>query len=139
MIPVKLHEGKLVDKSGKLIEPNENGLVEIEIEGKIKRFVHEKLVDYLEREGQVYKKPILRRNKDGKVRFKKKYKTYIKNGKVGHHRRRRVIITDKEGNEQEYESITKAATELKICNSKMFRVLSGEKETLKGYKIKYAV
>ena len=138
MIPVTVQDGELFNEYGEPVKPNENGFVEIEVEGKVKKFVAKKLANYLEREGQVYKKPILRRNKDGKVRFKKKYKTYIKNGKVGHHRRRRVIITDKEGNEQEYESITKAATELKICNSKMFRVLSGEKETLKGYKIKYA-
>lgn len=138
MIPVTVQGGELLNEYGEPVKPNENGFIEIEVEGKVKKFVAKKLANYLEREGQVYKKPILRRNKDGKVRFKKKYKAYVKNGKVGHHRRRRVIITDKEGNEQEYESITKAATELKICNSKMFRVLSGEKETLKGYKIKYA-
>ena len=123
MIPVKLHEGKLVDKAGKIIEPNENGLVEIEIEGKVKRFVPEKLVDYLERNGQIYKEPILRRNKGGKIKVKKKYNYHVKNGKVGHHRRRKVIITDKEGKVFEFESITKASSELKICRSKIFSVL----------------
>ena len=139
MIPVKLHEGKLVDKSGKLIEPNENGLVEIEIEGKIKRFVPEKLIDYLERNGQVYKEPVFRRNKGGKTKVKKTYNYRVKNGKVGHHRRRKVIVTNKEGKVFEFESITKAAKELKISACKMFPVLTGKRETLKGYKIKYAV
>ena len=138
MIPVKLHEGKLFNKAGKIIEPNENGLVEIEIEGKMKRFVPEKLIDYLERNGQVYKKPGLRVNKEGKVRFKKTYNYHVKNGKVGHHRRRKVIVTDKEGKVFEFESITKAAKELKISACKMFPVLTGKRETLKGYKIKYA-
>lgn len=139
MIPVKLHEGKLVDKAGKIIEPNENGLVEIEVEGKMKRFVPEKLVDYLERNGQVYKEPIFRRNKDGKIKVKKKYNYRVKNGKVGHHRRKKVVITDKEGKVFEFESITKASTELKISACRMFPVLTGKRETLKGYKIKYAV
>lgn len=139
MIPVKLHEGKLVNEYGELIEPNENGLVEIEIEGKIKRFVPEKLADYLERNGQVYKEPILRRNKNGKIKVKKKYNYHVKNGKVGHHRRRKVVVTDKEGKVFEFESITKASTELKISACKMFPVLAGKRETLKGYKIKYAV
>lgn len=139
MIPVKIHEGKLVNESGKLIEPNKNGLVEIEIEGKVKRFVPEKLINYLERKGQVYKKPILRRNKAGKVRFKKTYKPREKNGKVGHHRRKKIVVTDEEGNEMEFESITQAAAKLPISACKMFPVLQGKRETLKGYKIKYAV
>ena len=139
MIPVKLHEGKLVDKSGGLIEPNENGLVEIEIDGKVKRFVPEKLIDYLERNGQVYKKPVLRRNKAGKIKTKKVPKQRIKKGTVGHNRRKKVIVIDFEGNKHEFESITKAANDLKICRSKIFSVLNGKLRTLKGYKIKYAV
>ena len=139
MIPIKLHEGKLVNEYGEPIKPNENGLVEIEIEGKMKRFVPEKLIDYLARKGRVYKEPILRRNKDGKTKVKKTYNYRVKNGKVGHHRRRKVIVTNKEGKVFEFESITKAAKELKISACKMFPVLTGKRETLKGYKIKYAV
>lgn len=138
MIPVKLHEGRLVDKSGKPIEPNENGLVEIEIEGKIKRFVPEKLIDYLERKGQVYKKPVLRRNKTRKAKVSKIHKERIKIDARGRNRCKKVVITDLQGKVVEFESIVKASNELKICKSKMFAVLSGKIESLKGYKIKYA-
>jgi hypothetical protein len=137
MIPVKLHEGKLVDKYGKLIEPNENGLVEIEIEGKMKRFVPEKLIDYLVRKGQVYKEPILRRNKPSKKKSKVLPKSKPKKGNRGHNRRKRIVVS-KDGIIVEFESITKASIELKICRSKIFAVLNGKIKTLKGYKIKYA-
>jgi hypothetical protein len=139
MIPVKLHEGKLVDKSGNLIEPNENGLVEIEIEGKVKRLVFNKLVDYLERNGQVSKKPILRRMEPDKVKIRKIPKLRAKNGKDGCHRRKKVIITDINGIEQEFESVVRVHKELKVSLCQLFYVLSGKKETLKGYKIKYAI
>ncbi len=137
MIPVKLHEGKLVNKSGKLIEPNENGLVEIEIEGKIKRFVPEKLIDYLERKGQVYKKPILKRNKTVKKKSKVLPKPKPKKGNRGHNRRKRIVVS-KDGITEEFKSITEASIVLKICRSKIFSVLNGKLKTLKGYKIKYA-
>lgn len=136
MIPVKLHEGKLVNEYGEPIEPNENGLVEIEIEGKIKRFVPEKLIDYLEREGQVYKKPILKRNKPAKKKSKVLPKVNPKKGNRGYNRRKRIVVS-KEGIEQEFKSITEAAETLKICRSKIFSVLNGKIQTLKGYKIKY--
>ena len=139
MIPVTVQGGELFNEYGEPVKPNENGFVEIEVEGKVKKFVAKKLVNYLEREGQVYKKPILRRNKAGKVRFKKTYKPREKNGKVGHHRRKKVVVTDKEGNEMEFESITQAAAKLPISACKMFPVLQGKRETLKGYKIKYAI
>ena len=139
MIPVTVQGGELFNEYGEPVKPNENGFIEIEVEGKVKKFVAKKLANYLEREGQVYKKPILRRNKGGKIKVKKKYNYHVKNGKVGHHRRRKVIITDKEGKVFEFESITKASSELKICRSKIFSVLNGRLKSLKGYKIKYAV
>lgn len=138
MIPVKLHEGKLVNEYGKLIEPNENGLVEIEIEGKVKRFVPEKLVDYLERNGQVYKKPVLRRNKLQKKKRNRITKTREKKDNVGHNRRKAIIIS-KDGIEQEFKSVSEGHLKVGLALCQMFAVLGGKKESLKGYKIKYKI
>lgn len=139
MIPLNVYEGKLFDISGNEVIPNGNGSVEFEVLGKKKKFVASKLIRYLEMNGQIYKKPVVRRLNHKKSKTNKTLKIRNKTGTAGHNRRRRVIITDSCGNINEFESITKAASELKICRSKMFSVLNGRLKTLKGYKIKYAV
>lgn len=137
MIPLKLTQGQLFDKAGNPILPNENGIITVEIEGTPRRFVYEKLVSFLERNGQVSEKPILRplnRRKRAKKGFAK---VREKKGNVGHHRRKRIVV-DNGVTKQEFESITKASNDLKICRSKIFSVLNGKLANLKGYKIKYA-
>jgi hypothetical protein len=126
MIPVKVLQGKLFDKDGKPIEPTESGIIEIEVEGKKKRFIYDKLVSYLERNGQLL------------IKRYRKVPQYKKKGSVGHHRRKRIVVTDSEGLEKEFESCSKAAKELNICRTNIPHVLSGRYKQISGYKIKYA-
>lgn len=134
MIPLQIHEGQLINNYGKVIQP-ENGFVSIEIDGKKKRFVFEKLFSYLEKNNQ-YKKPVLRRNKPRKEQASRITSKEERKPKQNKHRRKAIIIS-KDGVEQEFESVYKGHLKVGLALCQMFAVLAGKKESLKGYKIKY--
>lgn len=136
MIPLQIHNGLLVNNSGRIVTPDAAGMIEVNVEGEIKRYVYEKLIDYIKRNGQVYKKPILSRNKPIKIASNKKVSTREKKGNVGEHRRKAIVVS-KDDIEEEFKSIKSASKKLGICYCNMFRVLNGERSQIGGYKIKY--
>ena len=124
---LKVVDGKLYDYRMKsFLKPDEKGMVIVSIDGKDKKFVEVKLVDYLIRNG-----------KEGKIAAPGTKVKYKKSGKErGWHLRKAIIVTSPDGTEQEFESCTIAAKELGVCRTNIPHVLSGKYKQLKGYKMR---
>ncbi len=96
------------------IQPTENGIIELVIEGQPRRFVKEKLISYLRRNGEPG------------------------NTKRGEHKRIPVIAITPDNKELSFKSSAEAAEQLGICRSNIPHALSGKYAHVNGYRFKYA-
>lgn len=111
---------------GKKITPDENNIAVLLIDGKEKRFVLTKFIEWLKVKKIVPNKT------------KRKQKNYYKKlGTLGVHRRRAIIAIDSKGIEYKFESATKAAKELKISRSNIPRALNNFSKKAGQYHFKY--
>lgn len=112
----------LTDCHGNHLLPGADGIVTINVDGKVKRFVYEKLLSFLSRNG---------------VKNKVKKPAVVKK-KRGEQRRKPVIVTTPENKELIFESSADAARSLSLCRTNIPHVLSGKYRHISGHKIRYA-
>jgi hypothetical protein len=119
------------------IEPDEKGVIVINIDGTHRRFVKAKLIEYLEKEtgdlaiNQVIRPPKKKgRPRTAKVLIKKKAK--------GEWKRMAVVAILPDGTEHLYVSYSEAARSLKIAKSGINKCVAGKYEKIKGIKFKRA-
>jgi len=125
------------------MQPNENGIVFIEINGVERRFVKEKLIDCIRanRSSKLARYKIIDKpeqtDKRGRGRPRIIKPPVVKN-KYGEHRYRPVIAILPDGSEQKFESIKAAAKGLDIDHTNIPKVLSGKYKHVAGIKFKAA-
>lgn len=111
-----------IEKIEKLV-PDKDGTITVEIKGFKRKFVKEKLINYL-----------CTHKSNGEVR---KAKLPKKSGKpIGTHKRTPVTAILKDGTEHRYNSITEAATALGLDRSNIPHVISGKYKHVGGVRFK---
>jgi hypothetical protein len=119
------------------IEPDEKGVIVINIDGTHRRFVKAKLIEYLEKEtgdlaiNQVIRQP----KKKGRPRTAK---ALTKKMARGEWKRAAVIAIMPDGTEHPYVSYSEAARVLNIAKSGINKCVSGKYKQIKGFKFKRA-
>lgn len=116
----------------KQLVPDDKGIITVNVDGVDKRFVQEKLIQFLLKKEKRFTKPVPKRKskKPKKIR-----------GAFGSHRKRAVIATGKDGVEIRFDSSAAAANALgfdKNSKNNIPHALSGKYKTVGGYKFKYA-
>lgn len=119
---ISIVNNTLTDCHGNHLLPGADGIVTINVDGKNKRFVHEKLISFLLRNG---------------IKNKVKKPAVVKK-QIGEQRRKPVIVTTPENKELTFESSAAAARSLALCRTNIPHVLSGKYRHINGHKIRYA-
>lgn len=115
----------------KEIPADSNGIIDIEIDGKKRRFVKEVFIKAWQNNPQMPPAKKLREF------VKKSKKEPVKKNPVGDHRKKPIVVIHPDGTEQPFNSSTEAATALNLDRSNMPHVLSGRCHYIKGFKLKY--
>ena len=123
------------------IQPDEKGVIVINIDGSDRKFIKTKLIDYLQKDTgeenltQVFKPAVVK--KRGRPKKTDVRPVKLKRGK-GSGKRRPVIATLPDGMEREFESGAEAARNLGIDRTNIPHVLSGKYCHCYGIKFRYA-
>ena len=122
------------------LKPDENGIITIEVDGKIKRYIKAKHIDFLQRNpGVVFfekpKKPKIKR----KPSVKKVTKEKLPKGPDmrGIKNRRPVTATMPDGKKINFESSRAAIRALKVGKSSISKVLKGHQTHVQNIKFKF--
>lgn len=120
------------------VEPDERGVIVINIDGTERRFVKAKLIQFMEKEtGELAIDQVIR--KKGRPRLPKALKPpkeLTKKRNKGEWKRRAVVAIMPDGTEHIYVSYSDAARELKIAKSGINKCISGKYKQIHGMKFK---
>lgn len=157
MINCYYKDGKIYDAARKELTPDENGIVQVEVDKVKKRFMYKRFVEFMSMNpvGAMQPKPDLGRPKGTGRRNQVKYtlKKYVYTGKSrdGKHRQykyERLVFNKKKGREGfkvsaekegqifgPYDSLGDMCKEIPISKSWVCRQLKAGKNVINGYKI----
>lgn len=122
-----------------LIEPNENGIITVEIEGKEKRYIKSKLIDFLERNPLASLFGNRKKVAVKKVVVKRIKKVVLPKGpdRRGLERKKPIIAIMPDGTEVYFPSSISAVKEFKVCRSAVSKVLTGRQLSTKNIQFKF--
>lgn len=132
-----VNEGNIYDSKGNEIQPDNNGIIVFEVDNKPRRFVKNKLIDWLTRNNQLMPPPgkvakeviKVKRNRPKKYAIHK-----IRKVRTDFTRKGISIIAKKDGKEYgPFISLTKCSKEIKVSKSQISKVLLGTGTTTTGF------
>lgn len=132
-------EGNIYDRKGNPIQPDDNGIVVLEVDNKKRRFLKHKLIDWLARNNQLIPPPVKKPEPIPIVKVKKERpKKYtirnVRKVRTNFTRKGIGIIAKKDGKEYgPFISLTKCAEAIKVSKSQISKVLRGEGTTTTGF------
>ena len=119
------------------MQPDTNGIINVEVNGTMKRYLKVKLIDFLQRNpgAVLFKKPKIKR-KAPQIRVKKE-KLPKGPDMRGAHNKRPITATMPDGREIDFESSRAAVRELKVGKSAISAVLTGAQAHVQNIKFKF--
>lgn len=140
-----VNEGTIYDRKGNVIQPDEQGIVVLEVDNKPRRFVKNKLIDWLVRNNQLLPPPKVKVKTtidSPQVAAQRKKKTRPKKYTIRNVRKVRTdftrkgfeITAKKDGIEYgPFISLAKCAEVVKVSKSQISKILRGEATTTTGF------
>lgn len=140
-------EGTIYDRRGNQILPDEKGIVVVEVGDKPRRFVKDKLIDWLARSNQLIPPPKIKGKTTiespkvaaSKVTGERKAKTWTRRKmewkkRTDFTRKGFEITAKKDGIEYgPFISLAKCAAAVKVSKSQISKILRGEATTTTGF------
>ena len=119
------------------LQPDVNGIINVEVDGKIKRYLKVKLIDFLQRNpgAVLFKKPKIKRQPP--IKRIKKIKAPKGPDMRGKHNKIPITATMPDGREIDFESSRAAVKELKLGKSSISNVLTGAQAHVQNIKFKF--
>lgn len=145
-----VNEGNLYDRKGNEIVPDEKGIICVSLGEKPRRFVKEKLVNYLVQTGRAIQPPKIKVKRTikrqwvrgkydrlgkprGKYNYRKPYVRTVQPPRTGN-----KIFIEKDGVEKPFISISACAKAIGVSKSMLSKIKNGKQDNFTGYKFSFS-
>ena len=149
---VYVSDGEIFGRKGTHFVPDENGIVYLNDNERPRRFVKEKLINFLISTGQAIRPPKIKVKSTVAVKIQKPVRPYIrtgvKRGKYNYTKKYvRTIQTPRTGDKvcaeingitKPYISLTACANGIGISKARLSKIMRGKQENTTEYKFSYA-